>query len=48
MPPQHLGLSLTELQVKHQAKATEKQQFPPEYTYATELALIKNNYLISI
>lgn len=36
-----IGPSLTELQVKHQAKATQKQQFSQEYTCTTELIFMQ-------
>lgn len=38
-PQLQCGPSLTELQAKHLAKATPKQQFSQEYIYTTELIL---------
>lgn len=38
-PQSQQGPSLTELQLKHHAKATQKQQYPQEYIYATEPTL---------
>lgn len=40
-PQLQFGPSLTELQVKHQAKATRKQQFSQEYTCTTELIFMQ-------
>lgn len=42
------GPSLTELQVKHRAKATQNQQFSQVYIYATKLILTNKNKWLNL